>query len=126
MELSNQEVKLPDNQRLLKRLSFSSRHLELAVNAFMAQFGTMLVKYLFQNDPLKSFISLPQKLEECFPYSMNNLGVSSSDHRQSCYSKANMTKEFGCIEYGSQIIILKCWQIFFGVFWSCPDLLYTL
>ena len=75
MELSNQEVKLPDNQRLLKRLSRArSRHLELAVNAFMAQFGTMLVKYLFQNDPLKSFISLPQKLEECFPYFMKIWG----------------------------------------------------
>ena len=74
MELSNQEVKLPDNQRLLKRFETRSRHLELAVNAFMAQFGTMLVKYLFQNDPLKSFISLPQKLEECFPYFMKIWG----------------------------------------------------
>ena len=75
MELSNQEVKLPDNQRLLKNaIRDPRRELELAVNAFMAQFGTMLVKYLFQNDPLKSFISLPQKLEECFPYFMKIWG----------------------------------------------------
>ena len=74
MELSNQEVKLPDNQRLLKRFQSLAPSRAGAVNAFMAQFGTMLVKYLFQNDPLKSFISLPQKLEECFPYFMKIWG----------------------------------------------------
>ena len=71
MELSNQEVKLPDNHKSFARNDFQHK---LAVNAFMAQFGTMLVKYLFQNDPLKSFISLPQKLEECFPYFMKIWG----------------------------------------------------
>ena len=51
MELSNQEVKLPDNTRVLRENTFWTAHAspipELAVNAFMAQFGLMLRIFQF-------------------------------------------------------------------------------
>ena len=56
MELSNQEVKLSDNTRVLRENNVldSSREpegVELAVNAFMAQFGLMLRIDLSVCDP---------------------------------------------------------------------------
>ncbi len=68
MELSNQEVKLPDNHRLLKRFDSSSRArgLELAVNAFMAQFGIML-----GTDPQKESWQGVHPLNHSFHYIKN-------------------------------------------------------
>ena len=73
MELSNQEVKLPDNHKSFARNDFQHK---LAVNAFMAQFGLMLWIFQFVTPIIQNVIAFELSLKNGTPSSEKELKIT--------------------------------------------------